>query len=78
MHFTVASVIKSPYRQYHLQLKWYHAVRPPVSACLSTCITVSPTGWIYVRFDVRDFSNICQIPGFVKISQKCRALYIVT
>jgi len=31
-----------------------------------------------VRFGVRDFLNICQVLGFVKISQKCQALYMVT
>jgi hypothetical protein len=71
MHFTVAIVIKSPYR-HCLQLKWYHAVSPPVPACLSPCIIAFSTGWIYMRFDVRDCMNIHHI------SQKCLVVYVVT
>jgi hypothetical protein len=40
---------------------------------------VAPAGWIFIKFDIGKFINICQeTPDFVKIGQKYWALYMKT
>jgi len=46
---------------------------------LSACISVTPTGWISIKFDTGACMNICQEnPNVVKLCHNCSALYMKT
>jgi hypothetical protein len=42
---------------------------------MSACIHMTPTGWIFMKFNIGDFHKIClENPNVVKIGGKCWAL----
>jgi hypothetical protein len=44
-----------------------------LSARLVSCTSAAATGWIFVKFDIGDFTKLCrETPGFVQIGQTYR------
>ena len=49
------------------------------SSCLSACISVTPTGRIFMNFYIGDFyENISRRPNLVETGQQCREIYLKT
>ena len=53
---------------------YLHRVHP--SANLPAYISVAPTRWTSVKFDIKVFMKTCQNPNLVKMGQECWELHI--